>query len=408
MRPRHATVIAWALWAVAVGVGLATIPLVVANRDAPIQGYFGTASLEVVFILIFLSFPTVGALVARRLPRNAVGWLLVAGGLSFVFSVFANEFAVYGTFTTPGALPGTSFMLWASATWSWTPGFGLLAALFLLFPTGRPLSSRWRIVLQSVVVGIVLLTVGYAFRPGPFDPPWTFVTNPYAPAGVLGDVMTVVNWIGNGASGLAILLGAASLVIRFRRASGVERQQLKWLAYAASLLAAYLPFAYFFVIFQPNGSLFVPASLVGLLVFLMIPIATGVAVLRYRLYDIDIVIERTLVYGLTSAAIGAAFFGGIVVLQAALRPLTGGSEVAVAASTLVCFALFQPVRRRAQSTVDRRFYRSRYDASRTLDVFTSRIAGEVDIDAVGADLAEAVVTTVRPVHVSLWLRKPEP
>jgi len=133
---------------------------------------------------------------------------------------------------------------------------------------------------------------------------------------------------------------------------------------------------------------------------------TGVAILRYHLYDIDVVIERTLVYGLTSAAIGAAFFGGIVLLQAALRPLTGGSEIAVAASTLVCFALFQPMRRGVQSTVDRRFYRSRYDASRTLDVFTSRIAGEVDIDAVGADLAEAVATTVHPAYVSLWLRKP--
>ncbi len=401
MSARHAAVIAWTMWGIAVLIGLGSVPLVVANRDAPIQSYYGTASLEVVFVLTFLAFPTVGALVASRLPSNAVGWLLIVGGLSFEASLLGNEYAVYSAFAAP--LPGASFALWASSTWGWTPGLGSLAALFLLYPTGRPLSPPWRIAVGGLVVDIAILTVGYAFRPGPFDPPWTFVTNPYAAGGTLGDFMTAFSWIGSIGGAVAIVLGAASLFVRFRRARGIERQQLKWLAYVAGLLGAYVPFAYL-ALFQPNSSLFVPVSLFGILVFLTIPIVTGVAILRYRLYDIDVVIERTLVYGLTSAAIGAAFFGGIVLLQAALRPLTGGSEIAVAASTLFCFALFQPVRRRAQSTVDRRFYRSRYDAVRALDRFATELASEVELAAVRASLLTAVGETVQPTHASVWLR----
>jgi hypothetical protein len=404
MSERTARSLAWALWAVSILLGIATVPLVIANRDAPIQSYYGTAWVEVVFVLVFLSLPTVGALVVSRLPWNAVGWLLLVGGMSFGGSVLGNEYAVYNMFTAPGTLPGASFVLWASSTWVWTPGLGAVAALFLLFPTGRPLSPRWRIVVGGLALDVAILTVAYALRPGPFDPPWAFVANPYAPGGTPGEVMTVLTWIGNGVGALAILLGAACLILRFRRARGIERQQLKWLAYSASLLALYLPFALIGV-FQPDGSLFVAISVVGIVVFLTVPIATGLAVLRYRLYDIDVVIERTLVYGATTAAIAAAFFGGIVVLQSALRPITGGSELAVAASTLVCFALFQPLRRSVQSTVDRRFYRSRYDASITLDRFISRLAGEVDLDAIGAELGDAVSATMRPSHVSLWLKE---
>ena len=403
MNAQTARRLAWMLWAVSLVLSIASVPLVIANRDAPIQSYYGTAWLEVVYVLVFLSFPTVGALVASRLPWNAVGWLLLVGGLSFEGSALGNEYAVYSRFSAPEALPGASFVLWASSTWIWTPGLGALAALFLLFPTGRPLSPRWRIVIGGLALDVAILTVAYALRPGPLDPPWSFVMNPYAPGGTLGDIMTVLNWIGDAGGALAILLGAACLVVRFRRAHGIERQQLKWLAYVASLLAVYLPFGLLGV-FQPDGSLYVPISVAGIVLFLTVPIATGLAILRYRLYDIDVVIERTLVYGTTTAAIGAAFFTGIVVLQSALRPITGGSELAVAASTLVCFALFQPIRRRMQSTVDRRFYRSRYDAAHTLDEFISRLAGEVDLDAVGAELGNAVGTTMRPSHVSLWLR----
>jgi hypothetical protein len=204
-----------------------------------------------------------------------------------------------------------------------------------------------------------------------------------------------------------LALSAASLLVRFRRARGVERQQLKWLAYAAGMLAAYLPFALIFVVIYPIPALILPISLLGIAIFAGIPIATGLAVLRYRLYDIDLLINRTLVYAATSAAIAAMFFVGIVALQALLRPLTNGSELAIAVSTLISFALFQPVRRRIQETVDRRFDRSRYDAARTLDAFADRLRDEVNLDALREDLLVSVQQTMAPAHMSLWLRERE-
>jgi hypothetical protein len=197
---------------------------------------------------------------------------------------------------------------------------------------------------------------------------------------------------------LASIGAASSLFVRYRRSSGVQRQQLKWLAFEAILIVPALIYGSF-----DQSDKWASVTLIAAIA--MAPVMIAVAVLRYRLYDIDVLINRAIVYGATTAAIGAAFFAGIVVLQAVLRPLTGGSELAVAASTLLCFALFQPLRRRVQSGVDRRFYRSRYDAGRALDAFTSRLAGEVDLDAVGAELADAVRATVQPTHVSVWLRK---
>jgi hypothetical protein len=173
------------------------------------------------------------------------------------------------------------------------------------------------------------------------------------------------------------------------------------------LLAAYLPFALIFVVIYPIPALILPISLLGIAIFAGIPIATGLAVLRYRLYDIDLLINRTLVYAATSAAIAAMFFVGIVALQALLRPLTNGSELAIAVSTLISFALFQPVRRRIQKTVDRRFDRSRYDAARTLDAFADRLRDEVNLDALREDLLVSVQQTMAPAHMSLWLRERE-
>ena len=214
-------------------------------------------------------------------------------------------------------------------------------------------------------------------------------------------MLDAVSVIGTVAWSLALLAAGASLVVRFRRAVGIERLQLKWVAYGSGIASVTLVFAsamYTVPDVGPSG------AAISAFAVLLIPLSAAFAILRYRLYDIDVVIERTLVYGATTAAIGASFFIGIVVLQSALRPITGGSELAVAASTLLCFALFQPIRRRVQTTVDQRFYRARYDATRTLDVFGSRLAGEVDLDTVGAELADAVGTTLRPAHVSLWLR----
>ena len=198
--------------------------------------------------------------------------------------------------------------------------------------------------------------------------------------------------------GLASLGGAASLFARYRRSRGVERQQLKWLAFEAIILAIAVAVGSFDQT-DKWASVFLIAAVA------LVPVMVGIAVLRYHLYDVDLVINRAIVYGLTTAAIGITFFVGIIVLQTLLRPLTGGSEVAVAVSTLLSVALFQPVGRRVRSEVDQRFYRSRYDAARTLDAFSDRLRDEVDLDAVRSDLFDAVRDTVQPAHASLWLRE---
>jgi hypothetical protein len=228
------------------------------------------------------------------------------------------------------------------------------------------------------------------------------IPNPFALHGPLGDLMLLVASRINIVAPLA-LVPPIALVVRFRRSRGVERQQLKWLTYTAAIafglaLAAYAAPA------GPSAVLDVTSIFgIGLL-----PIAIGLAILRYRLYDIDIVIERTLVYGATTAAIAVAFFGGLVLLQAALRPITSGSELAVAASTLGSFALFQPIRRWIQQIVDRRFYRSRYDAARTLDAFAEDVRDDVDLESVRTHLIAATGRTMSPAHASLWLRQRTP
>jgi hypothetical protein len=200
-----------------------------------------------------------------------------------------------------------------------------------------------------------------------------------------------------------IAISGSAVAIRFRRSRGVERLQIKWFIYAIgiALLVIGIGFPLQLTGVIDNSVAFAPMTIaIGLP-----PLAVGNAILRYRLYDIDRLINGTVVYGVTTGAIAVAFFAGIVVLQAALRPLTGGSEIAVAASTLLCFALFQPVRRRVQSTVDRRFYRARYDAAQILDAFGARLRDEVDLDAVRFDLIDAVQHTVQPAHASVWLRQ---
>jgi hypothetical protein len=209
-----------------------------------------------------------------------------------------------------------------------------------------------------------------------------------------------------------LIVGAVSMVVRLRRARGVERQQMKWFAYAAVVLALVFvgtAIAFFSPLRALDPSARIQPAMFGgvpiILGLIAVPIGTAVAILRYRLYDIDVLINRTLVYGLLTAALAATYFAGVIVLQTALRPLTGGSEVAVALSTLTVVALFAPLRRRIQASVDQRFYRSRYDAARTLDAFGAALRDEVDLDDVRADLVGVVGDTLRPAHVSLWLRE---
>jgi hypothetical protein len=347
-----------------------------------------------------LATAAVGLAVALRRPGNPIGWIFSCLAVVTAIYLAAGGYAMRSFVIAPQALPGGEWAAWFR-NWVDRSATALVLLAFLLFPTGRLASPRWR----PALVLPPLVALGFAARafvPGPMDS--LPLSNP------LG-----LEWVprsvdDGGLGGLPLLIGSvvalAELVTRFRAAGATEREQIKWLALPVVVLVAAL--------IATIGTLGLGGQhgIGGILVAslyataqILLPIGMGIAILRYRLYDIDILINRALVYGATTAGIAVAFFGGIVVLQTVLRPLTGGSELAVAASTLLSFALFQPLRRRVQETVDRRFYRSRYDATRALDDFSARLRDEVDLDAVRADLIDAVEETMAPAAVSLWLRE---
>jgi len=351
--------------------------------------------------LTLLATGAIALVLTVRRASNPVGWVLSASALIGVISLAASGYATYGIRIHPGALAATEWGAWIG---NWigrvTSGFFLLA--FLLFPTGRLVSRRWR----PALVLPVLVTVGFALR--------AFVPGPMNFLGVVTPVG--VSWIprsvdDGGLGGIWLLPGSivafASLTLRYRRAGTTEREQIKWLVLpVVALFLAVLTTVLAFATNRYADPLAV--AIVGLFYALagsLLPICMGVAILRYRLYDIDAILNRALVYGATTATIAVTFFAGIIVLQAILRPVVSGSELAVAVSTLVSVAMVQPLRSHIQRTVDRRFYRAGYDAARTLDAFTAQLRDEVDLDAVRADLVDAVQRTVQPAHASIWLRR---
>jgi hypothetical protein len=373
-----------------VATGAAVVILVI-SHDLPAPDSWGFRGFEIVFAF---TFTWAGANLTWRQPRNAIGRIFLAVGVLSSTLAFLSQYSFYGIVGRTSPLPGAVFAGWV-VTWAWLGEMTMIGVfLLLLFPDGHFLSRRWRAVAWLGALSAIAGAFGLAFNAGPLN------NAPYAinPFPLFDDPQ--ITFFSRTMIGIALaaFLAASSLFVRYRRSRGVERQQLKWLAFEAIILAVAVTIGSFDQA-DKWASVFLIAAIA------LVPLMVGIAVLRYRLYDVDVVINRAIVYGLTSAAIAFTFFAGIVVLQAALRPLTGGSEIAVAGSTLLCFALFQPVGRRMQSAIDRRFYRSKYDAAVTLDAFTSRLAGEVDLDAVGAELAAAVGTTLRPSHVSLWLRK---
>ena len=346
------------------------------------------------------AFALVGTLLAVRRPRNPMGWLCLGFALVGVSQVAAQAYATHGLIVDFGSLPGATFAAWWSG-WTGTPSiFFFMMLLPLLFPTGRPPSRRWRPVLWLVLATMVVSTLVSAFSPGPLAGAPEFV-NPVglgvgevpAPAGAVFGAAYI------GAFITSLLLCAASLVARYRQSRGPERQQLKWFVYAYLLVIG------LFVVGATTGDYGVWWSVVFPATVMTIPIAIGIAVLRYRLYDIDLIINRTLVYGVLTAILAAAYVGAIAVLQVGLQPFTQGSQLAVAASTLVVAALFQPLRARIQRVVDRRFYRSRYDAERTVDRFAGRLRDELDLAALSAELIDVVGETVRPARAGIWLRR---
>jgi hypothetical protein len=394
--------LAWALTALGIGLGVTARVLDLMNgRQLP---------TSVVDLIVAMSFSIVGGLIASRRPRNPIGWIYLVAVVLIAFggtNDLATQYAYYAVVTRPGSLPAVDWVLWVAQLGLALGFFGLLTLPLLLFPDGRLLSTRWRPVALAACIAVLGIALTGELAPGPLlsQPPLDVSTKTLNPTSVdAPDALGILALLAAALYVGVLIACVASVFLRFRAAAGPQRQQLKWFAYGAAWIPAVAGVAAVgSVVARPVmdvvGAEFWPLSAAG------IPIATAIAILRYRLYDIDVLIRRTIVYAAMTLALGAVFLGSVLVVEAVLHRFTGGSELAVAASTLATYALFQPIRRQVQDAVDRRFYRSRYDAARTLDVFAIRLRDEVDLDAVHRDLIDAVERTVQPAHASVWLRR---
>jgi hypothetical protein len=393
-------VAAWALWTLT----MLAIPVVAwldhLSRQAgrPDLAQL-TPSAFVGPVLACMSAATVGAVLASRRPRHPVGWLLLTLGLSLAWAGVPPAYAAYGLLARPGALPAAP-----TVARSWpiiiVTAQTALSFVLLLTPTGSLPSPRWRWWARVTAAATISLLVALAVASGPLDPRYQVVGGPFELRGQ-GGVLLVVNQLALAVTTLAVVVGAASLVVRFRRARGVERQQLRWVAAAAALAVPGAAVAL--------GGLAVGATAVVtgaiLACFVVLPLAIGAAILRYRLYDLDHIISRTLAYGLLTLLLG----GGYTVVVLGLGQLLGrDSSLVVAGATLAVAALFQPARRRIQQVVDRRFNRRRHDTAQTIAAFSDRLHQQIDLDSVTVELLAVVDQTMQPTQVSLWLRPPPP
>jgi len=402
---RTASWLAWGVWVLTVvELPLSAALLVVIPTSSGITDLPDAVSAAV-FAALILTFSTVGVLIATRQPQNLVGWIMLVAGFALGATVLTSTYVDLSIAQPRGRLPGTEWVAWF-AQWIWVPGFApALTFLLLLFPNGRLPSRRWHLVGWLTVAAMATLGFGMAFTPGPFVD-YPKVTNPLGLAPLEGSLLEGggVGWLLLPAS---VVLSASSMVVRYRRARGEERQQIKWFALAAAFAAVgwvAITLAYGTDEGTENP-LLVAAQLLQLLTFLGLALAVGIAVLKYRLYDIDLLINRTLVYGALTALLVGMYVGSIVLFQGLLRALTGQeSQLAIVASTLAVAALFTPLRRRIQSLIDRRFYRRKYDAAKTLEAFSVKLRDETNLDALSDDVLGVVRETMQPSHVSLWLR----
>ena len=419
MTARRGSRLAWILFGlVATAFVGSLVVLVIATQvgEVPRGEVVGAGLL----LAMMFAFPVVGVLIASREPTNSIGWLLLTIGLIWeLWGGVGGTYVLWGFDVAPGSLPRPDLV--AALTSSiWVPGLGLIGTfLILLFPNGRLPSPRWRPVAWLCGLVLVLLSLLIPLAPVPLNelgdsslPP---LDNPLAVEAIGSSFFK-----GPFFAGLLFLLPlciaacAWSLIRRFRRSQGQERLQLKWLASGAGATAT------LFLVTIVAGPLTTTLSgsseqpqwvdvldQIGLFSFLLIPAAVGVAILRHRLYDIDVFINRALVYGALTAVLAIVYLAGVVGVGAALREISGqeSNSIAVAASTLAVAALFRPARTRLQNFIDRRFYRGRYDAARTVEEFSRRVRDEVTLDTVTSDLLSAVHETVQPAHASLWLRE---
>ncbi len=384
--------VARTLWAVTVSFVVAALVLGLASR-VPLYENWVTATI------ITPTFATLGALVVSRRPENAIGWIFLAVSVAFGVQFFSGQYATVALAPNGPTLPGGEIAAWLSGLTQAMAVFGGFLFLVLLFPTGRLLSPRWRILAWAAGLSVAASLVYLALAPGPIEA-FPSVRNPFgieAAAAAFELLGAVGLW-----TALACFVAAiVSLILRFYRSHGEERLQLKWFTYAATM-------GFLMIVL---GNVLAPAAIegqLGLLVWtiapLSLPVAAAVAILKYRLYDIDVLINRTLVYVLLTAMLVLVYVGSVFSLQYVFRAMTGEtSQLVVIASTLAIAALFNPLRRRIQDVVDRRFYRKKYNAQKTLAAFSARLRDETDLETLGDDLVGVVRETVQPVHVSLWL-----
>jgi len=400
----RATWLAWCVWAFCVSL---TVLAVLFHLLTP-SGSKGEFSLgvDVLSAIFLLLFPTVGALVASRHPRNPIGWTFCGTSLILAGQGFAHKYADYALVVGQGSLTGVKVMAWFSS-WTGEPTLLLsLVLLFLLFPNGRLPSGRWRPLLWTVIGASATFYLVGALTPGSLLTHRS-ITNPVGVGGALGDVLGTLGTISLVILLLACFASAISLILRLLRGSDQERQQLKWVVYPAAFSGVGLVVAYVGAYVFASNVINALGYWMGVLAFLALPVFTGIAILRYRLYDIDVVINRTLVYGSLTAMLAVVYFGGVATTQAIFRALTAQEQqpqIAIVVSTLVIAALFNPLRRRIQSFIDRRFYRKKYDAAKTLEAFSAKLREETDLDALSDDLVGVVRETMQPAHVTLWLR----
>ena len=402
MSDRSLTRLAWSLCALTMLILASSLVLILLGWSTPLPQGATPWRDRTLSLVGIVGAPILGGLIASRRPRNTYGWLWLGFGLGLALQHLARSYATYARVVEPGTLVAPlpiSQVLEVGGPLSLT----LAPFLLLLFPTGRLPSRRWRPVAWIAAASGTVIIVLDLFFESPDKVGGVVTITAVAVVFVIFSVMA---------------LSALSLLVRYRRASGVERQQLKWFALAAVLAGSFLVgqqliwLAGLLIAYSLGGDLLtLNRSLENLLevaVNVSLYAAVGIAILRYRLYDIDIIINRTLVYGSLTVSLALVYFGGVLSLQGLLRALTGqGSQLAIVASTLVIAALFNPLHRRIQDFIDRRFYRRKYDAAKTLEGFSAKLRDETDLEALNSELLAVVRETVQPEHVSLWLRDPK-
>ena len=389
IRARAIAWLAWFLWMLCVA--LVALTGLLGYLTPPIPKWEMPTVLAVLYGVLLLTYPTVGAVIASRRPKNAVGWIFCFFGLLLIASSFVRAYTNFSLFAQPAPLPATQYTAWLADSGFELASIAMVCALLLLlYPDGRLLARGWGIAAWGAVIGCLLWVLEWATWPGPLYA-YRSIDNPFGISGSAQEAVEALGALGILLVAFCSVAAGISWIYRWERADGQERQQLKWFAYSFFLIV--ISFVYPWYLTPPALAL--------------LPIAAGIAIMRYRLYDIDVVINRTLVYGSLTAILAGVYFSGVTATQTIFQSLTGQErlpQLTIVVSTLVIAALFMPLRRRIQAFIDRRFYRKKYDARKTLEALSAKLRDETDLDALSEDLVGVVRETMEPAHASLWLR----